>query len=119
MGAHIHELQGVLPLKITMVQSAWRDTGIIPLPLHGKFSFFQNETADVEGWFGTPVRITHEKSMVTVEFPNKVLRVGGIDGSRRSIQNFLNTKEERSLRGVRLWFTATETDTWHITPEED
>lgn len=118
MGAHIHEFKNVLPLDIQLVKSAWRDTGLVSLKPGGLFSFFQDETADVNGWFDTPVRITHERNIVTVELPTQVLRVGGLDGSRRSIQKFLNMKEQRNLRGVRLWFTATETDTWHYQSEE-
>lgn len=118
MGAHIHELKGILPLEVIMQTSAWRDTGVIPLPLHGRLSFFQNESAIVRGWYETDVLITHGISIVTVELPNKILKIGGIDRSQRSIQKFLNIKEQRNLRGVRLWFTATETDTWHYSPEE-
>jgi len=117
MGAHLRNHER--PIHITLTASPWRETGVAsPLNKGGVFSLFQNEEAIVRGWFDRDVIVTHTVDHATVNILPKPIIVGGLDGSRRSIQRFLNAKRQSNIRGVDIWFTPTETDTWHITSEE-
>jgi hypothetical protein len=115
MGIHFHSKEQAL--RIQLLKSPWRPAELIEIKKGGKFSFFQNEEADVTTSDGTRIHVEHTVNSAKVEGLPKPLTMGGLDGSKRSIQKFLNLKRT-TFRGIDISLSPVESDTWHITNDE-